>query len=95
MISSRCSAVNVNIGIPACGVVSATNKAVLVIPGVRARYTKLGAWELASKLAQRPSRDMASKPAAAKRGRLSDHRPIARSPGQLWQLATEELQDNK
>jgi hypothetical protein len=45
MISSRCSLVSVNIGIPAWGVVRATNNAVLVIPGVVARSGNLGARE--------------------------------------------------
>ena len=38
-MSSRCSFVNVNIGIPACGVVRATNSAALVIPEAAARST--------------------------------------------------------
>jgi len=45
MISSLCSPVNVNIGIPAWGVVRATNNAVPVIPGVVARSGNLGARE--------------------------------------------------
>ena len=39
-MSSRCSFVNVNIGIPACGVVRATNSAALVIPEAAARSDK-------------------------------------------------------
>ena len=42
-MSSRCSFVNVNIGIPACGVVRATDSAALVIPEAAARSTNLGA----------------------------------------------------
>ena len=46
MTFSLCSAVRMNIGIPACGVVSATNKAVVVIPGVVvASSTNVGALE--------------------------------------------------
>ena len=45
MIFLLCSAVSINIGIPACGVVSATDKAVTVIPGVVASSAKVGALE--------------------------------------------------
>jgi hypothetical protein len=41
--------VRMNIGIPACGVVSATNKAVVVIPGVVASSTKVGALEFGAR----------------------------------------------
>ena len=41
-MSSRCSFVNVNIGIPACGVVRATNSAALVIPEAAARSHESG-----------------------------------------------------
>jgi hypothetical protein len=43
MISALCSAVSLNMGIPACGVVSATVNAVLVIPGVVASSGNVGA----------------------------------------------------
>jgi len=43
MISTLCSEVSLNIGIPACGVVSATVKAALVIPGVVASSENVGA----------------------------------------------------
>jgi hypothetical protein len=43
MISALCSDVSLNIGIPACGVVSATVKAALVIPGAVARSKNVGA----------------------------------------------------
>jgi hypothetical protein len=43
MISALCSEVSLNIGIPACGVVSATDKAALVIPGVVASSENVGA----------------------------------------------------
>jgi hypothetical protein len=42
MISSRCSAVSMNIGMPACAVVNATVKATIVIPGVVASSKKVG-----------------------------------------------------
>jgi len=43
MMPSRCSAVSLNIGIPACGVVSATESAVAVMPGVVDNARKVGA----------------------------------------------------
>ena len=42
MMSSLCSAVSMNIGIPACGVVSATVNAMEVIPGVVASSENVG-----------------------------------------------------
>jgi hypothetical protein len=43
MMSALCSPLSLNIGMPACGVVSATVSAVLVIPGVVARARNVGA----------------------------------------------------
>ena len=43
MMLSRCSAVSLNIGIPACGVVRATERAVEVMPAVVANARKVGA----------------------------------------------------
>jgi hypothetical protein len=46
MISSLSSVLNMNIGIPACGVVSATISAADVIPGAVANWTNVGALPL-------------------------------------------------
>ena len=43
MICCLCSGLNMNMGIPACGVVSITSKAADVTPGVFAISTKVGA----------------------------------------------------
>jgi hypothetical protein len=42
MMSRLCCAVSMNIGIPACGVVSATVNAATVIPGVVASSENVG-----------------------------------------------------
>jgi len=42
-MSCLCSGLNMNIGIPACGVVSINNKAAAVTPGVFAISAKVGA----------------------------------------------------
>src|SRR5271163_3389758 len=96
MISSRCSPVNVNIGTPACGVVRATNNAVLVIPGwLQGPEISVPA-NLASEPAQRPSR-VTLRANLLRQGEafFLGRRPLARDRSQLAQRAPEELRDKK
>jgi hypothetical protein len=59
-------------GMPACGVVSATNKAVAVIPGVFASSTKVGDLEFGERPVLFGSHDILNRPVALLRDPVVD-----------------------
>ena len=88
-MSSRCAFVNVNIGIPACGVVRATNSAALVIPEAAARSTNSALARSGSDPVQPRSRDMASKSVEPTRALVSGRQSLGRERRWLQQKARE------